>query len=88
MKRRQFLLAGSACAGCLLSQALGAQTPWQSPSRFARPDSGSDEGGLWSLMDREEARLRREMATLRLRRRRLLSAVEERRREISEVPGS
>jgi tetratricopeptide (TPR) repeat protein len=29
------------------------------PPRFARPTADTDEGGLWSLMDREEARVRR-----------------------------
>jgi predicted Zn-dependent protease len=65
MKRRQFLMAGSACAGCLLSQTLVAQSPWQAPTRFARPDVASDEGGLWSMMDREETRLRRSPFTIR-----------------------
>jgi len=35
------------------------------PERFARPDAASDEGGLWALMDREEARLRRSPFTIR-----------------------
>jgi predicted Zn-dependent protease len=35
------------------------------PSRFVRPDPASDEGGLWSLMDREETRLRRSPFALR-----------------------
>ena len=64
MRRRPFLLAGGACAGCLLSQALGAQI-WQSPARFVRPDVATDEGGLWSMMDREETRLRRSPFTIR-----------------------
>lgn len=29
------------------------------PPRFTKPDLATDEGGLWALMDREEARLRR-----------------------------
>jgi predicted Zn-dependent protease len=36
-----------------------AQSDWIAPPRFARPDSGTDEGGLWAMMDREETRLRR-----------------------------
>jgi hypothetical protein len=35
------------------------------PARFARPDAASDEGGLWSMMDREETRLRRSPFALR-----------------------
>jgi predicted Zn-dependent protease len=65
MKRRRFLLGSGACAGCLLSAAIGAQTPWQAPGRFSRPDTATDEGGLWSLMDREETRLRRSPFTVR-----------------------
>jgi predicted Zn-dependent protease len=65
MRRRRFLIAGAACAGCLLSPAGLAQSIWNSPSRFARPDTSSDEGGLWSMMDREETRLRRSPFTVR-----------------------
>ncbi len=32
---------------------------WTPPPRHQRPDIGSDEGGLWALMDREETRMRR-----------------------------
>ena len=35
------------------------------PERFARPDTASDEGGLWALMDREETRLRRSPFAIR-----------------------
>ena len=35
------------------------------PARFARPDVGTDEGGLWAMMDREERRLRRSPFNLR-----------------------
>lgn len=35
------------------------------PARFARPDPGTDEGGLWSMMDREETKLRRSPFALR-----------------------
>jgi predicted Zn-dependent protease len=38
---------------------------WSAPARFARPDTASDEGGLWAMMDREESRLRRSPFTLR-----------------------
>jgi predicted Zn-dependent protease len=39
--------------------ALRAQEAWRDPDRFARPEAATDEGGLWALMDRAEARLRR-----------------------------
>lgn len=62
MKRRQLLHWG--CAHCAafggLAQAQGTlPDDWTAPPRFTRPDAGSDEGGLWALMDREETRLRR-----------------------------
>ena len=58
MKRRQWLQWG--CAQCAaLGGLASAQTAWETPARFTRPDVASDEGGLWALMDREEARLRR-----------------------------
>jgi len=61
MNRRRFL----ACASCasLLQVASLAQAAsgdgWQVPARIPRPDTASDEGGLWALMDREEQKLRR-----------------------------
>jgi predicted Zn-dependent protease len=45
MDRRTFLLG---CGGCPLL-----------PGRFARPAPGTEEGGLWAYMDREERRLQR-----------------------------
>jgi predicted Zn-dependent protease len=42
-----------------------AQTEWKTPARFSRPDIGTDEGGLWAMMDREETRLRRSPFNLR-----------------------
>jgi predicted Zn-dependent protease len=42
-----------------------AQTEWRAPARFTRPGLATDEGGLWSLMDREETRLRRSPFSLR-----------------------
>ncbi len=58
MKRRRWLQWG--CAHCAaLGGLAAAQTAWEVPPRFARPDVASDEGGLWAMMDREEARLRR-----------------------------
>ena len=63
MKRRGFLAAG--CAGCLAVGVARAQGAWQMPARLARPEAGSEEGGLWSLMDREETKLRRSPFALR-----------------------
>src|SRR5687768_11724312 len=57
MKRRAFLAAG--CAGCAAIGLARAQGTWEMPARFARPEAASEEGGLWSLMDREETKLRR-----------------------------
>ncbi len=63
MRRRRFLAAGCACCAAIASFAARAQTPslanWQPPPRFTRPDSASDEGGLWAIMDHEETKLRR-----------------------------
>lgn len=55
-RRRRVIGCGCAALAVLASRAtLGDWTP---PSRFARPDPATDEGGLWALMDREERRLR------------------------------
>jgi predicted Zn-dependent protease len=67
MKRRQWLAAGCAqCAalwgGSAFAQASApspANGSWVAPERFSRPELGTDEGGLWAMMDREETRLRR-----------------------------
>ena len=56
MKRRRFLAA--ACAAAVPGVAFAGE-PWQWPARMARPDTATDEGGLWAMMDREETRLRR-----------------------------
>lgn len=75
--RRGFLK--SACKHCLGLGALlsGLPSPaqdaaptapsssFQVPSRFSRPAVDTEEGGLWSLMDREEARLRRSPLAIR-----------------------
>jgi beta-barrel assembly-enhancing protease len=63
VKRRRFL--AGACAGCAALAAFAQETKWAMPARFARPDPASDEGGLWSMMDRHEARLRRSPFALR-----------------------
>jgi predicted Zn-dependent protease len=69
MKRRHLLAAGCAhCAG-LWSGAAWPQASdggaWIAPDRFAKPDLGSDEGGLWAMMEREETRLRRSPFVMR-----------------------
>jgi predicted Zn-dependent protease len=77
MKRRALLRWG--CAHCALAgggawaQASsptappppGASDGWQAPPRFTRPETATDEGGLWALLDREETRLRRSPFRLR-----------------------
>lgn len=65
MKRRRFLAGGCACGALCLSGLAGAQSPWTAPARFVRPEASTDEGGLWSLMDREETRMRRSPFLLR-----------------------
>ena len=64
--RRRHLLQWS-CAHCVVPWAAAsrAETTWSAPPRFARPDAASDEGGLWALLDREEARVRRSPFRLR-----------------------
>ena len=72
--RRGFLR--SACRHCLglgamaaglpvLAQEASSAKPFQVPGRFSRPAVETDEAGLWSLMDREEARLRRSPLAIR-----------------------
>lgn len=51
-------LAAAPWAGAL-AQAQAAPAPWTPPARFQRPGPGTDEGGLWALMDREEQKLKR-----------------------------
>ena len=64
-RRRQLLSFGCACcfSGGSLASTLASTSPpdgsWTAPGRLVRPDSASDEGGLWALMDREETRTRR-----------------------------
>ncbi len=67
MKRRGFLQ--SACRQCVglgafASLGVLAQDA-ELPARFKRPAVDTDEGGLWGLMDREEARLKRSPLTIR-----------------------
>ncbi|MES2938071.1 MAG: M48 family metalloprotease [Pseudomonadota bacterium] len=69
--RRGFLK--SACRHCLgLGALLGLPAvaeqlmPGQPlPPRFSRPSAETDEGGLWSMMDREEVRVRRSPLAVR-----------------------
>ena len=65
MNRRGFLRAGCGCGLGALPLWSIAEEPWQAPPRFTRPDTASDEGGLWGMMDREETRLRRSPFNLR-----------------------
>lgn len=65
MKRRDFVAGACLCGFSLLHRAALAQSPWSPPARFVRPELASDEGGLWSMMDREEARLRRSPFAIR-----------------------
>ena len=58
MRRRRWLQWGCMHCACLAGLAV-AQTDWAAPPRFVRPDIAGDEGGLWALMDREEAKVRR-----------------------------
>ena len=59
MNRRRFVAGGCAACGTLLSGSWAHAQSWSAPARFSRPDLTSDEGGLWSMMDREERQLRR-----------------------------
>jgi tetratricopeptide (TPR) repeat protein len=65
MNRRRWLAYGCAhCALAVTPWARGLEN-WSPPPRFTRPEVGSDEGGLWAMMDREETRLRRSPFRLR-----------------------
>jgi beta-barrel assembly-enhancing protease len=65
VNRRGFLAAGCACAVHFAPGLARAQTDWVAPPRFMRPELASDEGGLWSMMDREETKLRRSPFAIR-----------------------
>lgn len=65
MNQRGLLAAGCLCGALLYDTAACAQNAWQVPARLTRPELSTDEGGLWSLMDREETRLRRSPFALR-----------------------
>lgn len=69
MDRRHFLI-GCGCCGLLsafpaLALASSKTETWQAPARFQRPLPGTDEGGLWAMLDREEAKLRRSLFLIR-----------------------
>jgi predicted Zn-dependent protease len=71
MRRRSLLGAWMGC-GCAAAGLGGCLSSWAQtteqgapPVAQARPAIESDEGGLWALMDREEARLRRSEFVLR-----------------------
>jgi beta-barrel assembly-enhancing protease len=72
--RRGFLR--SACRHCaglaslfaglpVLAQDAAPSSSFKVPGRFSRPATDTEEGGLWSLMDREEAKLRRSPLAIR-----------------------
>jgi predicted Zn-dependent protease len=70
LARRGFLR--SACGHCLALGALAGLPALAQdlsgikvPPRFSRPAADSDEGGLWAIMDREEARMKRSPLTIR-----------------------
>lgn len=65
MQRRPFLL-GCGCLAFAAAAGLRAdEYDYQVPPRFTRPDPGTDEGGLWAFMDREEQRLKRSSFLIR-----------------------
>jgi predicted Zn-dependent protease len=65
MRRRPFLL-GCGCLAFAAAAGLRAdEYDYQAPPRFARPEAGTDEGGLWAYMDREEQRLKRSSFLIR-----------------------
>lgn len=63
LTRRQWLAAGCThCAAIWTGSAWAAGdigADWSEPDRLPKPEAGSDEGGLWAMMEREETRLRR-----------------------------
>ena len=59
MDRRDFIGACGCCLGAAaLARGLQAPQGYDLPPRIPRPDPGTDEGGLWARMEREEARLK------------------------------
>lgn len=65
MRRRPFLL-GCGCLAFAAAAGLRAdEYDYPMPPRFTRPEAGTDEGGLWAFMDREEQRLKRSSFLIR-----------------------
>lgn len=74
MNRRRFLRYACGCSaglagvwpGVSLAQnGVSEGVNWAAPQRFVRPAISTEEGGLWAMMDREEARLRRSPFAIR-----------------------
>jgi len=61
MERRQALKVSCAlCAGLVTRPLFPSSSPrYSPPARLHRPDAGSEEGGLWALMDRQERQIKR-----------------------------
>ena len=57
MERRHFLRA-CGCSGVVAAGARLLGAGWDPPARLQHPELGTDEGGLWALLDRQEERLR------------------------------
>jgi len=58
--RRRDFITGCTCCGLMASAShLLAAGRGPLPARLERPDPSSDEGGLWALLSREEARLKK-----------------------------
>lgn len=64
MNGRRQLLAGCLCCAAAPWLAACATDPDEALAPGMRPDPATDEGGLWAIMDREEARLRRSRALI------------------------
>lgn len=68
MDRRRFMVGCGCCGllGAFPALALASkEEAWQKPERFTKPAAGTDEGGLWAMLDREEAKLRRSLFLIR-----------------------
>jgi predicted Zn-dependent protease len=65
MQRRPFLLGCGCLAFAAAAGVRADEYDYQVPPRFARPEPGTDEGGLWAFMDREEQRLKRSSFLIR-----------------------
>jgi predicted Zn-dependent protease len=65
MQRRPFLLGCGCLAFAAAAGVRADEYDYQTPPRFTRPEAGTDEGGLWAFMDREEQRLKRSSFLLR-----------------------